>query len=262
MALTAEQIAAVVADPENDDLRLAIAADLEASGDPRGEFIRLQVRRWQDEVRKGEPCDVPGSRESELLQQHWASWTEPLAPHVVAVSRDAGQWFLRGFASWVRVHLPIDAAAVDRVFALAPIQHVSFESGGVDRLRVFLGTRYARSIRSLAFWSTRLGDEGAALIADCEALRGLRWLWVAHAGIGERGVEALMTSPHMASLQIVNLDGNPCDPIERGTVCEWEGDYGPYPPAIQHELIQRHGDRVWLHVRDWPGNRVPDRYHV
>jgi uncharacterized protein (TIGR02996 family) len=84
----AELLAAIHADPERDEARSIYADWLSAGGDPRGEFIALQLER----ARTNSP---PSTREIELLERHGASWCGPLH----GLIGRSGRVFERGFLS-------------------------------------------------------------------------------------------------------------------------------------------------------------------
>jgi uncharacterized protein (TIGR02996 family) len=73
-------------------VRLAYADYLEEQGDPRGEFIRLQVARFR------EGSHDPGPRERELLERYSADWTQEAQPFDAVTVRLE---FERGFIGWV-----------------------------------------------------------------------------------------------------------------------------------------------------------------
>ncbi|MFT3697482.1 MAG: TIGR02996 domain-containing protein [Kofleriaceae bacterium] len=66
-------LAAVHADPNSDTAREIYADHLIAAGDPRGEFIHLQLQRAA-----GTATDAWMKRERALLDKHWKAWLGPL----------------------------------------------------------------------------------------------------------------------------------------------------------------------------------------
>jgi uncharacterized protein (TIGR02996 family) len=79
---------AIFEDPEDDTVRLVYADFLDEKGDPRGEFIRLQVLRHQEKEPRA-PCP----REQELLERHFAEWTreaQPFDPETVRLAFERG----------------------------------------------------------------------------------------------------------------------------------------------------------------------------
>jgi uncharacterized protein (TIGR02996 family) len=87
-----ELLAAIHADPDSDDARMVYADHLQERGDPRGEFIALQLARHRD---GGEVT----ARERELLDGHRGLWTLPL----LWVADKATIRFERGFLAACQV---------------------------------------------------------------------------------------------------------------------------------------------------------------
>jgi uncharacterized protein (TIGR02996 family) len=86
----AELFAAVYANPDDDGPRAVLADLLQEQGDPRGEFIALQLARGRGGKRS--------RRESELLKKHGREWLGAIAP---ALPKD-GVVFERGFLAKCR----------------------------------------------------------------------------------------------------------------------------------------------------------------
>jgi uncharacterized protein (TIGR02996 family) len=82
-------LAEVYAHPDDDAPRMVLADALLERGDPRGEFITLQLVRG----RNGEPTE----RERELLKKHGRSWLGPLATVLSFGKGYSGTEFERGF---------------------------------------------------------------------------------------------------------------------------------------------------------------------
>ncbi|MSP56039.1 MAG: TIGR02996 domain-containing protein [Myxococcales bacterium] len=86
-------LAEVYAHPDDDDVRLVYADALAAEGDPRGEFIQLQVASAERSSR-GLPASTPvEQRISALLRQHGEGWVEGTG---VGLLKE-GRVFQRGF---------------------------------------------------------------------------------------------------------------------------------------------------------------------
>jgi uncharacterized protein (TIGR02996 family) len=87
---------AILAAPDDDTLRLVYADWLEEHGDPRSEFIRIQIALAH------EPADSPGrppmeARERQLLECHQDAWLGALRPLLA-------RWtFRRGFLDEIAV---------------------------------------------------------------------------------------------------------------------------------------------------------------
>ncbi len=83
-------LAEIYANPADDAPRLVYADLLTAKGDPRGEFIVLQLERGDGE---------PSAREQELLKRHGKAWLGDLAPVLTWGKGYATTAFRRGFVS-------------------------------------------------------------------------------------------------------------------------------------------------------------------
>jgi uncharacterized protein (TIGR02996 family) len=84
-----KMLQAIWAAPDDDAPREIYADWLQEQGDPRGEFIALQMARSRSRI------DQPGARrERALLTRHKHRWLGPLAPWIAPVSRAR---FERGF---------------------------------------------------------------------------------------------------------------------------------------------------------------------
>jgi uncharacterized protein (TIGR02996 family) len=84
------------ADPSNDALRLVFADYLSEQGDPRGEFIAIQIAKA-----RGEPRGLSRLREQQLLREHFHDWVP------AGVAHDSRS-FHRGFLHTARLHGPTD----------------------------------------------------------------------------------------------------------------------------------------------------------
>src|SRR5688572_20050324 len=118
MASDDDFLRAILEDPGDDSLRLVYADWLEERGDPRGEFIRVQVElaRMAD--------DDPGRpdlewRERELLQDHGDQWRAPLPAWA-----HRGCQFRRGFVGFVACDAAQFLAGAADLVAAAPLERL------------------------------------------------------------------------------------------------------------------------------------------
>jgi uncharacterized protein (TIGR02996 family) len=127
--------AAVYADPDDDGARSVLADALQELGDPRGEFITLQLMRG----RTGKPT----RRETSLLKQHERTWLGPIA----SVLDRASVVFERGFLAKCRVHYGDAGMCTSKQWAtvealeLAGFEHVQRLVEAMPALRVVTGAR-------------------------------------------------------------------------------------------------------------------------
>src|SRR5437660_107995 len=96
MADEAAFLDAIIADPDDDALRLIFADWLDEQGDPRGEFIRVQIELAG--MSEDDPRLAPlAERERELLRLHKTAWLGPVG----RIADEAG--FRRGLLGSIRV---------------------------------------------------------------------------------------------------------------------------------------------------------------
>jgi hypothetical protein len=60
-------------------------------------------------------------------------------------------------------------------------------------------------LEGLGFAGLPLGDEGAAQLASCSALRQLRRLFLSHTAIRDAGARALARSPYLQQLELLEM---------------------------------------------------------
>ena len=234
-----ELYAAVVADPNDEAPRRALAAYYDGRGDPRGELIRLQLEIAAKEA-KGVLDGKLIRRERELIRAHGRTWAAPLADLIQSSK------FHRGFIGEVTLPLDRFLDVAPTLFAAAPIQHLNLTLPRT-RLAELLRSPHLGRLTSLALEDLGLTDEDARAIARAEGMRALRWLALGGNKIGRAGVEALAASPWLANLAVLDLTHNPCDPIPKPAGRDHDGrvTFVERPP-LASELESRHGARPWL----------------
>lgn len=145
MRREAALLRAILADPEDNAPRLALAARLTERGDPRGEFIRLQcalARRAKHDPRR------PGleTRERGLLADHGHAWLGPLADLGLVVVPQCG----------AVDHVEVDAAGFPErgffaTFRRGFVEHVAADVASfLAHAEVLF--RAAPLLRSMSFW--------------------------------------------------------------------------------------------------------------
>ncbi|KIG14735.1 hypothetical protein DB30_06321 [Enhygromyxa salina] len=222
-AVRAALLEAVHADPDADEPRLVYADWLTSHGDPRGEFITLQLER------SGRPMAAPSARERALLRRHEAEWTGVLH----SVLSPEGRVFERGFIAAGS----IEASRLDRDLIRAgswatlrgldghvPIQLVF--SGRLDRLRTLYGfLSFERFVQIRASGRLEAVEDYECSLADYnvrfDTPLGLRSLLVRQA-LDER-LRALLGSPACAGLEQLGVY---YEPERIGSASRrWTGDH-------------------------------------
>ena len=234
---TAEALlAAVIATPDDDLVRLVYADYLEETGDPeRGELIRVQCElarlpewdRLAAELRH---------RERLLLARHGRRWHAEL-PTLNGVTWGA---FRRGFVAEIGVpDCDVLVRSADRLIAATPLRTVSlrdlpprplnapslpwltglrltdrvgFEA---DRLERLLDSPLAERLTALNL--RRVGDRTAvAVVVGLAGLTRLTRLDLTDCGIGDAEIWDMGTSGHLARLESLSLDDNDYYPAGEG----------------------------------------------
>lgn len=190
---------AILAHPENDDLRLVYADALEDRGDVRGEFIRMQCS-----LAKMSPFDDRWSecvaRERRLLYQHGETWCKPWS-----------QVLDRGFVAGLNQYQPAGIAQWGPAF---------FEAHPIDRIW---------------FYYQESPGWGPAFAA-CEFLRRLRTIWFGgrSASIAFDDIVAMLDSPHLSNLESFCFTGDSLEGLDAGTFPDLISQDGTLRPALRN----------------------------
>lgn len=113
-------LSAVYADPRSDAPRAVLADVLSGQGDPRGEFITLQLGHA-----RGEGTVASRKRERELLTEHQTSWVGPIAPLIESTHVT----FERGFVVECRLRKVTEGRAPRRHAAWSTVERFSMSPG-------------------------------------------------------------------------------------------------------------------------------------
>jgi uncharacterized protein (TIGR02996 family) len=248
-------LAAVLADPDSDAPRLAYADAADRRGDPRGELIRLQIE-WRAAMQEewGRVSIGPmWNRIQELLRQHRATWTAPVAGLV-----DQAR-ILRGFIEGVEVDAAAFLAHADELFRRAPIRHLNLTGARAVADQLAASPHLSRMV-SLDLTQNHLGDDAFRRLMTSPHLWRVRALYLGLNDLTHDAVEALAACKSLSELEYVSLSGNPVDdPVE---VC-WQDELSlriikesASLPPFGRELEARYGYQRWLHAPSrlptWP----------
>jgi len=224
MSLEQGFLQAILADPDDDVHRLVFADWLEERGDPRGEFIRLQIER-------NRPCldEVKSAwlwvREQELLSAYEAEWVQELRPWV-------REWrFSRGFVEWVRIPAEYLVGGGRKVFHRTPIRSARFNEA----------------------------TEHVAALAELPELAALQLIDLGYNLLTAREVEPLVVSPHLRNLVSLDLACNPlADAGARALAA------APFPKLRELYLYRtqlgNEGLEALLDAHGWPGFTILNLY--
>lgn len=238
--------AEILRDPDSDEARLAYAGAVEGTDPPRAELIRIQLQLIRSLRANGPLLERSDAynRERQLLDRHKDVWIRQVAgvPGVRAVN------LMRGFPEYVRMPARDFLDQGERLYALAPIRHLSLDDAKPYARKLFESPLLAR-IRSLSLRKQQFGDDEARFLAASPHVRGLRWLDLAANAIGQPGLEALVASPNLPELRVLDFADNAIsDPTPQ--VGETDIDSGEVLRLeITREaraLESRFGKRAWL----------------
>jgi uncharacterized protein (TIGR02996 family) len=251
----------IIKSPNNDDLRLAFANDLEQGEQSdeenrrRARFIRVQVRLGI--LRPSHPEWMRLATEAYgLLLDYGGLWMS-------AWFRDVGirGQFHRGFIELVRIRANVLLELQARLFEQAPIRHLDIvELSSADHLKRLLDSleqnKHLSRVISMRLDGQGLRNEHMEMLHR-PSLARLRWLSLAHNDIGEAGAMTLATQ-NFAQLVYVDLHDNPFDPAKEPVY-----DQGVVIEQRAYRESARHTDVPWLRRRVLAGQVVqPDRFQL
>lgn len=240
----------VIQNPYDDAPRLRYAEWLEERGDPRGEFIRIQVELSSNDGVARKRRARLHLRENDLLDQHEEDWAADVAPLVESYRFD------RGFVSGATISTEVFLEKPGEILDLAPIVYISL-NGVRDHLDELFSSPYLTRIRALSLSNNDLHDEDIARLTESPHLHQLWWLGLSFNQITMAGVKYLVEgwqSGYLENLGFVSLKDNPTDPREDYYV---EGNFISYRylPEEGKALEEEYGRIPWLHI---VGNRTSD----
>lgn len=192
-------LAEIFANADDDAPRLVYADWLAEHGDPRGEFIHLQIQRaalkhGSSQVRRLR------KRELELLRENEDDWVGPFADLAERYE------FRRGFVSHVKLGLSRFLKCVDELFQHAPIDSLILRLGA-SRTRQFFEVPQLRKLRSLVLKKSRLDEAAMRAFQDCGHFEDLRHAEFDQCELSPHGCRVLAET-HLPNLKSLDLSGN------------------------------------------------------
>ena len=231
-------LTAILSAPDDDAPRLALAQQLEAAGDPRGVFIRTQLKAATERKARGASADYWSlvATACAMLNRYGAEWTKDVA----ALVKDP--IFHRGFIEHVTMDARTFLARGLELYRLAPIRAVTLTGAKVVMPEV-AGSQLLRRLLELGLQVNEVGDAGAVALARSPQPINLRLLDLSFNGITRAGLDAIAGSPILSRLDFLNLAGNPCgEPSETFGIDETTGQLAPGTEEMTDlgkELVQR-----------------------
>jgi uncharacterized protein (TIGR02996 family) len=201
---------AILADPDDDGVRLVYADWLEEHGDlKRADFTRTQIRLAQ--VPEHDPFyqEVEEQRRRFIYGKDFDP-TLPKLPQ--GIDWDVAAW-RRGFPAAVRAEsIPAFLRHAERLFRLAPVEHLELDgrAAGFDKqLAQLADSPWLSRLRSLEIHLGDLGPTPMRHLGESPHAQGLRSLALQFGAVTPSGIEALVGSSlflHLSELDISHTD--------------------------------------------------------
>lgn len=186
--------------PDDDGPRLIYADWLDEQGDPRGEFIRVQLalaRLPESDRRRPGLLRV----ERDLLGRYGAQWAAPFR------GLATGPVFRRGFVDEVKVTARQFLARGAALFAVWPFRRLYLlDLGG--HLDAILASPLLARLTGLTVYAQHLGEPLARALADSPHLAGLTELRLGRNRVGDSGAMCVAASPFLSRLEVLDLSEN------------------------------------------------------
>jgi uncharacterized protein (TIGR02996 family) len=207
---------AILAEPDNEALRLVYADLMEERGEPRAEFIRVQCSLARKAPgRRGVPALQ--QRERELLARHRRYWNGPLH-RLLSTTPLRGQvrsrralirgWvYRRGFVEGLLCDAATFLEHTDLLFQLGPIQHLRLW-GAAPHLDALAECPHLARLVTLCLRDNQLRATHARALAASPYLDRLEVLDVTCNGLGQNGVDVLARCPALAGRAAIHVAGN------------------------------------------------------
>jgi hypothetical protein len=221
--------ARIVADPSNYPLRRELAALAAKRNDARAQLIYLQTS----------PAGPAETRKAFDIVKAHPQWTARLTELGATNIQFAG-----GFPD----EITIDAVALLKSWAAlraaAPLTrlHVREAKGRAGEI---VRSPHLATIEALDLDRAAVTDDDVAALAANPAAARLRQLDLRFNVLGERGIETLAAAANLKGLQVVNLEPNPADPVDRQEYTD-ETNFHFVPTDAGKALEAKYGPLRWL----------------
>jgi uncharacterized protein (TIGR02996 family) len=201
---------AVLESPDDDRPRLVYADWLDEQGDPRGEFIRVQVEL--EALADGDPNRAALKwREDDLLAEHRAQWLgrfrDRLLDELPALAGATGWEFRRGFVEQADLPARTFLAHADRLGRVAPVRHVRLAEA-LPYIDDLADSPLLERLLTLDLSGNRLADAGVTLLLRSRRLHRLTALDLSACDCSPPALRQLPFTP-LGSLRALNLASNP-----------------------------------------------------
>jgi uncharacterized protein (TIGR02996 family) len=198
-------VEAILEAPDDDAERLIYADWLTEQGDPRGDFIRVQIHlaRHPDDPQRFAWV----KEEKRLLKQYGPDWLGPLGAHI------ADWQFQRGFLAGVTIDTDFFLRSVRELFAAHPlIQHARFLKAD-SAMPALAQCRYLQRLTSIDLSDQDLGSHAPewswlASFFDSPHLGSVTRLALRSCGVQSLHLYQLATGRSLSHLRVLDLHSN------------------------------------------------------
>ncbi|MFO1003683.1 MAG: TIGR02996 domain-containing protein [Planctomycetaceae bacterium] len=201
----------IISDPGDHQPRLIYADWLEDHGDPRGEFIRLQIER---ESHPHDPTRniLPGTRESMLFEANSERWVAPLLKLGIERTAIGFRW---GFIDAVGVSCRTAASHIAAIRDFCPLLRRLYLHGAYDdRIDQVSGSPHLQGLIQIGIQGQLTSENVRRFFFDTPGLETLKAIDCSETNLGDAGLAELLAAPQLQ--RIIALDLNSVDLSWRG----------------------------------------------
>jgi uncharacterized protein (TIGR02996 family) len=207
---SAALLAAILADPDDDEPRRVYADHLSEHGDPRGEYIALQLARAKLADGDARVAEI-AAREAELVKQHKKAWTK------YGDIKGARWEYRRGFVAKASLDAAALAAHGKALLAAEPIEELAVWK--IDEHRGGLAAVLAlplHKVKRLSIARSKLALADWKALAAAKTLGGVEVLDATATAIGEvkGAAAALAAAKSLPALRELRLSSAYVDDAE------------------------------------------------
>jgi len=184
-------VEAILASPDDDAPRIVYADWLTERGDPRGEFITVQLALAK------RPTDALRAREAELLKKHKKAWVGRFGGTKVEYGSTERTWtktnptkweFVRGFVDWCSMKSVDFARNAPALLEAEPLRRAHLTDRGIDNL---VDVPEIRALRELDLRRVRVKTSMTDLV-EAACFTGLEVLGLEMCGLGQKTMRELV----------------------------------------------------------------------
>jgi uncharacterized protein (TIGR02996 family) len=178
---------ALLAEPADDTLRLALADWLDENEQPaRAEFVRVQIELARGVPDRGRRRHLE-LRQRDLLIAHDPEWVAPLAKVLQCKPGQWGGWvFRRGFVEYFNLPAAVINKHGDQLAQLTPVRELFLRPCTADDLLAFCARPWVRSVAALHLPEVLITAPVARALVQCPHFIDLRRLVVETYTINEQ----------------------------------------------------------------------------